>query len=163
MAATAAIVSAAAAAYDATEKRKIKKEEAKAEDKRYAEEKELKEKELVKKSEVFQTQKKNLLKVKLASQKAQMGADGLDSGSRSSNALMGRIEKDTDEELKNYEFFLDLNLDDLNSLYNYKKRKNLLSQESSSHNFRMDLFDAGMDVYKALSESEKSSGGLSLQ
>ena len=147
---TAIVVSAAASIYAANKERKIRKEAVAAEDERNREEKAIKEQELLKKGEIFRAEKTNLLKARLASHRARMGALGLDAGSRSSNALMGSIEKEVDEQLGNDEFFLGLNLKNLGGVYSYKKKKNLLESDSSRLRRDKSYYDAGETFYTGM-------------
>jgi hypothetical protein len=82
--------------------------------------------ELNKKKEVFESGKRNLLKAKLSSYKALMGANGQNSTSASAGAVFRRLASETDEDIANNDFFLDLDL--LLSRINFddRKRKSLL-------------------------------------
>ncbi len=105
---------------DAKKEKKLAKREA-----------ELNKQELLKKQELYTKSKKNLLDAKLASKKALMAANGVNFTDGSSAVLVGQMEKETDEEIANNDYFTDLDLKSNQIKYNYKKNKSLLRQRKS--------------------------------
>lgn len=95
-------------------------------------EKALADAEIKKKQQVYEQEKTDLLKSKLATKKATMAANGLDFTDGSSAVLLGNIEKEVDEDIKNNDYFSDLDLKTNELNYNYKKNKNLLSKDKDA-------------------------------
>ncbi|MBR1545115.1 MAG: hypothetical protein IJ638_04185, partial [Alphaproteobacteria bacterium] len=91
-----------------------------------------------KKQELFEEEKRNLLKSKVASKKAQMASSGVDFTDGSSAVLLGSMEREAENEIKNKEYFSDLALSSNEMNYNYKKNKNLLNMRKKS----LDLLDS---------------------
>ena len=108
--------------------------DAKDEKKHLKKEKELKEAEIKKKKEIYEQEKTDLLKAKIASKKASLAANGLGTTDASSAGLLGSMEKETDEDIANNEYFSDLNLSANEMNYNYKKNKNLLARRKMGLN-----------------------------
>lgn len=108
--------------------------DAKDEKKQLKKEKELKEAEIKKKKEIYEREKTDLLKAKIASKKASLAANGLGTTDASSAVLLGSMEKETDEDIANNEYFSDLNLSANEMNYNYKKNKNLLARRKMGLN-----------------------------
>ena len=94
---------------------------------------------LNKKKELYNQEKHDLLKTKVASQKAKMAANGIDFTDGSSAVLIGSMERQTDDEIKNNDYFSDLALKENDLKYNYKKNKNLLKMRKSGLNL-LDSF-----------------------
>ncbi len=94
---------------------------------------------LNKKKELYNQEKHDLLKSKVASQKAKMAANGIDFTDGSSAVLIGSMERQTDDEIKNNDYFSDLALKENDLKYNYKKNKNLLKMRKSGLNL-LDSF-----------------------
>ncbi len=82
---------------------------------------------LNKKMELYKQEKNDLLKSKIATKKAKMAANGVDFTDGSSAVLIGSMAKATEDEIKNKEYFSDLDLKSNDIKYNYKKNKNLLT------------------------------------
>ncbi len=82
---------------------------------------------LKKKQELYEKEKQDLLKSKIATRKAKMAANGVDFTDGSSAVLIGSMEREADDEIKNKEYFSDLALSSNEINYNYKKNKNLLN------------------------------------
>ena len=108
--------------------------DAKDEKKQLKKEKELKEAEIKKKKEIYEQEKTDLLKAKIASKKASLAANGLGTTDASSAVLLGSMEKEADEDIANNEYFSDLNLSANEMNYNYKKNKNLLARRKMGLN-----------------------------
>lgn len=108
--------------------------DAKDEKKQLKKEKEIKEAEIKKKKEIYEQEKTDLLKAKIASKKASLAANGLGTTDASSAVLLGSMEKETDEDIANNEYFSDLNLSANEMNYNYKKNKNLLARRKMGLN-----------------------------
>ena len=108
--------------------------DAKDEKKQLKKEKELKEAEIKKKKEIYEQEKTDRLKAKIASKKASLAANGLGTTDASSAVLLGSMEKETDEDIANNEYFSDLNLSANEMNYNYKKNKNLLARRKMGLN-----------------------------
>jgi len=87
-----------------------------------------------KKQELFEQEKQGLLKSKLATKKAKMAANGLDFTQGSSAVLLGSMEREAEDEIKNKEYFSGLDLQSNDLKYNYKKNKNLLNMKKSGLN-----------------------------
>ncbi|MDR1477256.1 MAG: hypothetical protein LBI17_03985 [Rickettsiales bacterium] len=147
MGATAAAIGVGASIYKDVMDYKNDKEAKKAEEKRLNEEKGIKEEELARKTKIYKSEKTNLLKAKVASHRALMGASGVAPDSGSSGAVVGRIERDVEEDINNDEFFADLNLRDMQSTYNYRKKKNLLDLESSRLNRDMAIVNSATKLF----------------
>ena len=109
---------------DAKKSKKIAKEEAK-----------IAEETLKKKQELFEREKQNLLKSKMA-------GNGVDFTDGSSAVLIGSMEREAEDEIKNKEYFSDLNLASNDLKYNYKKNKNLLSIRKNG----LNLLDSFSDL-----------------
>lgn len=90
--------------------------------------------EIKEKQKLYEQEKKNLLKEKIAAKKAKMAANGLDFTDGSSAVLLGSMEREVDEDIKNNAYFADLDLKANSDNYNYKKSKNLLKQKSNDLN-----------------------------
>ncbi len=116
---------------DAKKSKKIAKEEAK-----------IAEETLKKKQELFEREKQNLLKSKIATKKAKMAGNGVDFTDGSSAVLIGSMEREAEDEIKNKEYFSDLNLASNDLKYNYKKNKNLLSVRKNG----LNLLDSFSDL-----------------
>ena len=80
-----------------------------------------------------------MLKTKLASQKAKLGASGLVSTTGSSAAYLSSLEKDTDEEILKKTSLSDLNLLNETANYDYRKKLNLLDQAKNDYDFSKGL------------------------
>lgn len=104
---------------------------------------ELKKEDIAKKKDVYKVEKTNLLKTKLASHRANMGASGVNTSSSSSEAVMSNLKKKTEEAINNNDFFNDLNLESSLNNYDYKKRINLLDDRKAD-------FDLGVDIAEGI-------------
>ena len=82
---------------------------------------------LNKKMELYKQEKNDLLKSKIATKKAKMAANGVDFTDGSSAVLIGSMAKATEDEIKNKDYFSNLDLEANDIKYNYKKNKNLLT------------------------------------
>ncbi|MCR5506870.1 MAG: hypothetical protein K6F04_03420 [bacterium] len=116
---------------DAKKSKKLAKKEAK-----------IQEDNLRKKQELYEEEKRNLLKSKVASKKAKMASNGVDFTDGSSAVLLGSMEREAEDEIKNKEYFSDLALASNDINYNYKKNKNLLTMRKKS----LDLLDSFGDL-----------------
>ena len=94
-----------------------------------------------KKQELFNKEKQDLLKTKIASQKAKMAANGVDFTDGSSAVLIGSMEREADDEIKNKEYFSDLALSSNEINYNYKKNKSLLDMRKGELNLLNSFAD----------------------
>lgn len=94
-----------------------------------------------KKQELFNKEKQDLLKTKIASQKAKMAANGVDFTDGSSAVLIGSMEREADDEIKNKEYFSDLALSSNEINYNYKKNKSLLDMRKGELNLLNSFSD----------------------
>lgn len=137
MATTAAVVGTVASVASGVNSYKHAKEEkklAKQEAELAKKEAELQKAEIKEKQKIYEQEKKDLLKQRVASQKAKMASNGLDFTDGSSSVLLGSMEREVDQDIKNNEFFADLNLQSNEANYNYRKNKNLLKQKEASWN-----------------------------
>ena len=94
-----------------------------------------------KKQELFNKEKQDLLKTKIASQKAKMAANGVDFTDGSSAVLIGSMEREADDEIKNKEYLSDLALSSNEINYNYKKNKSLLDMRKGELNLLNSFAD----------------------
>lgn len=115
---------------DAKKEKKLMKKEAK-----------LQEENLKAKQKFYEEEKRNLLKSKIATKKAKMAANGVDFTDGSSAVLIGSMERETDDEMKNNAYFSDLNLQANEAKYNYRKNKNLLNMRKNSLNLLGSVAD----------------------
>ena len=115
---------------DAEKSRRLAKKEAK-----------LQEDNLKKKQELYKEERQNLLKSKIATQKAKMAANGVDFTDASSAVLIGSMERQAEDEIKKNEYFSDLVLKTNDLKYNYKKNNNLLRMKKSG----LNLLDSFVD------------------
>ena len=115
---------------DAEKSRRLAKKEAK-----------LQEDNLKKKQELYKEERQNLLKSKIATQKAKMAANGVDFTDASSAVLIGSMERQAEDEIKKNEYFSDLGLKTNDLKYNYKKNNNLLRMKKSG----LNLLDSFVD------------------
>ena len=115
---------------DAEKSRRLAKKEAK-----------LQEDNLKKKQELYKEERQNLLKYKIATQKAKMAANGVDFTDASSAVLIGSMERQAEDEIKKNEYFSDLGLKTNDLKYNYKKNNNLLRMKKSG----LNLLDSFVD------------------
>lgn len=127
------VVSAAKSVMDIKDARKSKK--------LAQEESQIQQDTLKKKQELFKEEKQNLLKSKVASRKAKMAANGVDFTDGSSAVLIGNMEREAENEIRNNDYFSDLGLKSNDVKYNYKKNKNLLSVRKKG----LDLLDSLVD------------------
>lgn len=131
----AAVLTAADSIIDYREKKKQQK----ANEKLLNQQQEVKEEENEIKKQILKDEKTNLLKTKLASQKAKLGASGLVSTTGSSAAYLSSLEKDTDEEILKKTSLSDLNLLNETANYDYRKKLNLLDQAKNDYDFSKSL------------------------
>jgi hypothetical protein len=142
MATTAAVVGSVASVASGVHSYKKAKEEkklAKQEAELAKKEVELQKAEIKEKQKIYEQEKKDLLKQRVASKKAKMAANGLDFTDGSSAVLLGSMEKEVDQDIRNNDFFSDLNLKSNEANYNYKKSKNLLKQKEANWNVTNNL------------------------
>jgi ADP-ribosylglycohydrolase len=91
------------------------------------------------KKQIIKDEKTNLLKTKLATQKAKLGANGLGATVGSSAAYFSRLEKETDNEIAKKTSLNDLGLLKDNANYDYRKNLNLLQKSKADYDVASGL------------------------
>lgn len=129
---------------------KNNKDKQKEENRILEEEKRIKEEQIEVKKQQYKEEKTNLLKVKLASQRAKLGANGINATSGSSVAYLSNLEKNVDEEIAKNDYFADLNLQNENNIYNYKKKVNLLNSSKNNYNVFSDTLKSTTQLFSSL-------------
>ena len=133
---------------DYREKRKQQKNEKK----RIEEEHKLKEEEIAAKKKVYEEDKTNLLKAKIAAQRAKLSANGVNATTGSSAALISNLEKATNEEIAQNNYFSDLDLKKENANYQYKKRANLLNASKTLYDSTFSYANSMIGLYDRASK-----------
>lgn len=146
MGATAAAVAAVKTAESIVDYRQKRKQQ-KNEQKKIEEEHKLKEEEINAKKEVYREEKTNLLKAKIATQRAKLSANGVNATNGSSSALISNLEKNVNEEIAQNDYFADLDLQKENADYNYKKKANLLNASKTLYDSAFSVANAGMSLF----------------
>lgn len=141
-----AAVSAAGAVINYEQERKKQKTEKKV----LNEQKKIDEARIAAKKQQYQEEKINLLNAKIASQRAKLGANGVDATSGSSAALISNLEKNTNEEIAKNDYFSDLDLQKENSNYDYKSKVNLLNKSKTSYNLLSNTIKSSSDLFSSL-------------
>ena len=135
MATTVAVISAVAGAAKAVSDHK----KLKAEQKYIKQEKLISDIKDAKQQEIYEKEKTNLLKTKLAQKKAMLASRGLDYTNGSAAAIMGNMERETDLDIDNSRYMSALNTGMNEAKYNYKKNKNLLDRVNNGLGFVSNL------------------------
>ncbi len=151
MAATTAAVAAITAAENIVDYRQKRKQQ-KNEQKKIEEEHKLKEEEINTKKEVYREEKTNLLKAKIATQRAKLGANGVNATNGSSSALISNLEKSADEEIAQNDYFADLDLKNESVNYNYKKKANLLNASKTFYDSAFPIAKTGASLFNKTKE-----------
>ena len=111
------------------------------------EEYKLKEEEINAKKEAYREEKTNLLKSKIATQRAKLSASGVDATSGSSSALISNLEKSVNDEIAQNDYFADLDLEKENANYNYKKKVNLLNASKNFYDSAFAVTRTGVSLF----------------
>ncbi|MBD5405975.1 hypothetical protein HDR59_05515 [bacterium] len=150
MGAVTAAVSAVGAVVNYEQERKKQKAEKKA----LNEQKKIDEARIAAKKQQYKEEKINLLNAKVASQRAKLGANGVDATSGSSAALISNLEKDTNEEIARNDYFSELDLNQENANYDYKSKVNLLNKSKTNYNLFSNTVKSSTDLFSNLWQSE---------
>ena len=146
MGATAAVAAAVKTAETIVDYRQKRKQQ-KNEQKKIEEEHKAKEEEINAKRKAYQEEKTNLLKAKVATQRAKLSANGVNATNGSSSALISNLEKSTNEEIARNDYFSDLDLEKENVNYNYKKKANLLDATKTRYDTAFSVAESTSSLF----------------
>ena len=132
-----------------------KRKQQKNEQKKIEEEHKLKEEEINAKKEVYREEKTNLLKAKIATQRAKLSASGVNATSGSSSALISNLEKSANEEIAQNDYFSDLDLKKENANYNYKKKANLLNASKNFYDSAFSVTSTGVSLFNKKEKNDE--------